>query len=61
MITFFIIKERGGAKMVATGRGIAYTYNANTAKHFTSRWAAEQWLKKVQSPELFTIVRFERW
>lgn len=61
MITFFIIKERGGQQMIASGYVVRYTYNVNTAKHFTSRWAAEQWLKKVPDAELFTIVRFERY
>lgn len=61
MITFFIVKERGGQRMLATGRELTYTYNVNTAKHFTSRWAAENWLKRAKDADLFTVVRIERW
>ena len=61
MITYYIIKERNGQQMIASGHVVRYTYNVNAAKHFTSQWSAEQWLKKVPDSELFTIVKIERY
>lgn len=45
MSTFYIIMSRNG-EFVAAGGGVRYTRFLNYAKHFTSLWSAENFMKR---------------
>lgn len=45
MKTFYIIMSRNG-EIVAAGNGVRYTRSFNYAKHFTSIWNAEKFIKR---------------
>lgn len=59
MITHFIIKEKIGNAMVRAGKyGERFlTYNLSAAKHFSSEWSAQNFLNKMQDPEIYKIVK----
>lgn len=61
MITYYVILCPFDGTFVAAGRGARQTYNLNAAKHFTSQWSAEQWLKKFPDQEVYRIKKIQRY
>ena len=45
MATFYIIKSIND-DIIAEGRGIHFTQSLNYAKHFTSLWSAQNFMKR---------------
>lgn len=56
MKTFYIIMTIGHA-FIATGSGCHLTSSLNYAKHFTSIWSAEQFMKRNELPEDFYFIK----
>lgn len=55
MCTFFVLFSPVTGQFVKVGHVVSYTPSLNYAKHFTSRWAAEHYAKKLDKPELFKV------
>ena len=55
MITRFVIFCPGTKMMIRQGAGVRVTYNLNYAKHFSTEWSAQQFLKKLTDPDLYII------
>ena len=60
MTTYYLIKAKSGALMVAAGKYLRYTYNSNRAKHFTSDVMARAFLAKMPDRDKYDIYTFSR-
>lgn len=56
MRTFYIIMTIGRA-FIAAGSGYRLTSSLNYAKHFTSIWSAEQFMKRNDLPNDFYFIK----
>ena len=58
MRTFYVIMSRN-RELVAAGSGVRYTISLNYAKHFTSVWSAENFLKrnKLDDPAGYFMIK----
>lgn len=52
MYTFYVIYDVFTMSFVRAGRGLFWTNSLNNAKHFTSRWSAEKFIKNNGSDEV---------
>lgn len=46
MCTYYVLYDPSARLFAKVGHSAATTWSLNCAKHFTSKWSAEQWLKK---------------
>lgn len=56
MSTFYIIMTIC-RDFIAAGSGCRLTSSLNYAKHFTSMWSAEQFMKRNELPEDFYLIK----
>ena len=61
MVTYYVIFRQSDRLFIRAGKGVCLTYSINNAKHFTSKWNADNFLKNVPDGETFTIQRIERY
>lgn len=61
MCTYYVLYDPSTGLFARVGRYAALTWSLNLAKHFTSKWSAEQWQKKHDLFESMIIKRMERW
>lgn len=55
MISYYVIYSPATREFVSRGRYSRPAINVNAAKHFTSKWSAENWLKNMREPERWII------
>lgn len=61
MCTYYVLYDPSTRLFARRGRSFATTSSLNDAKHFTSRWSAEQWQKCHQMFLGMIVKRMERY
>lgn len=61
MITFYVIYDEFNRQFLRAGRGVFYTLSLNSAKHFTSEWSAQQFMKNCSELECMKIKKIQRY
>lgn len=63
MVTYFVIYDTFTRSFARAGRAIGWTLAINNAKHFTSKWSAENYMQNYCADSLSSckICRIERY
>lgn len=56
MVTHFVLFDSFSRMFVRRGHGGGWTNSLNLAKHFTSKWSAEQYLSKMNADDVAAII-----
>lgn len=61
MVTYYVVYDAAANMFAKAGKGHGWTYSLNFAKHFTSQWNAENYLKRLQDSEGVMIKKIQRY
>ena len=61
MCTYYILFDPSTRLFARRGRSFATTWSLNDAKHFSSKWSAEQWQKGHDMFLSMIVKRIERY
>ena len=63
MVTYYVLFDPFSRLFVRAGHRGGYTSNISAAKHFTSEWSAQNFLKNADGDTLsaFTVKKIERY
>lgn len=61
MVTYYVLFDKFSRTFVRAGQRGGFTSNLSAAKHFTSPWSAEKFIKNATGDTLstFTVKRIE--
>lgn len=56
MVTYFVIYDPFSRMFVRSGKYLGWSNTLNTAKHFTSKWSADNFMRKSFTDEISSLI-----